>query len=125
MNLDESFPAQVHQRGVEGHAIGISRKPRFPAEIGNLAEQLQKYLLRHVFRVGRVFQHAQADAVDSLAGEAVKVLKSGRISVLRQQNGIALRQLALPTRYRLLVHLLPPFWPPANNSPRAPRHSWL
>ena len=66
------------------------RERRVAAERADLPEELEKDLLRQVFRFGNVLEHAQAEAVDVLAMSLVEALKGRAIAVLRANNCFAL-----------------------------------
>src|SRR5208283_4190088 len=71
-------------------------KGRFTPKSPDLAEELKKSLLREIFRIRRVADHAQAQGVNPAAVHLVQKLESGCIPGLRAADGFR-----LGPRYRL------------------------
>src|SRR5208283_1552570 len=72
------------------------RKGRFTSKRPDLPKELEKCLLRKIFRIRRVTDHPQAQGIYPAAVHLVQKLKSSCISGLRAADG-----LRLGPRYRL------------------------
>src|SRR4051812_46210435 len=82
-NLAEDFLAEVHQHRVDRNPVQPGGKRRITTESGELAENLQKRVLRQIFSFGCVVGHAQADRINSSFVRMKQGSERVRIPLLR------------------------------------------
>jgi hypothetical protein len=86
----EAFLAELHEDEVDGEAMQPGGKGGLSAEAADLAEEVQERLLGHVFGLGDVAEHAQAEGVDAALVQRVQPGEGLGVTVLGGLDGFGL-----------------------------------
>ncbi len=79
--------AKVHENEVDGEAVQPGGEGGLSAEAADLAEEMEKGFLGHVFGFGDVAEHAQAEGVDAAFVEGVELGKGFGVAILCAFDG--------------------------------------
>ena len=84
----EALLAEVHEDEVDGEAMEPGGEGRLTAEAADLAEEMEEGLLGHVFGLGDVAEHAEAEGVDAAFVEGVELGEGFGIAGLGLLDGL-------------------------------------